>query len=83
MDALEKPPIRGALEQLPPMFDSATLASWLGQTVKWIHTMRSNGRGPAYIKPIGGRSVLYCRDDVVRWIEESRHNPACRQKQSL
>lgn len=50
------------------------LAEWLGVPVGTIYAWRYRSTGPASYKV--GRHVRFRRDDVERWLEEQRSEPA-------
>lgn len=62
------------LGDLPPMFDTPTLARVLATSNQRLIDMRSKGTGPAFHRL--GRSVRYSRDSVAAWLTENQHTKA-------
>src|SRR5271166_2000520 len=50
-----------------PLIDTEQLAAILQCTPQWIEKLRSEGRGPPFLKI--GRLVRYRRNSVERWLD--------------
>ena len=59
-----------ALYDLPPLLIPAELAKALRTTTNSLAQDRYLGRGVPFIKH--GRSVLYDRDEVIKYLEQNR-----------
>ncbi len=55
---------------LPLMLTADETAELLRKSRKAIYLMVSRGQLPGVTRI--GRSLLFCRDDVIRWLDESR-----------
>lgn len=62
------------LADLPPMFDTRTLAKVLATTERRLVDMRREGIGPAFHRL--GRSVRYSRDGLAAWLASTQHTKA-------
>lgn len=62
------------LADLPPMFDTPTLARVLAVSKQRLTEMRSKGTGPAFYRI--GRSVRYSRDGVAAWLAANERTKA-------
>ena len=62
------------LADLPPMFDTPTLARVLGITERRAIDIRREGTGPAFHRV--GRSVRYSRDNLAAWLAANERTRA-------
>jgi len=69
MSLTEAAPVTGALADLPPLFDTATLARVLSTTPRHCMFMRRDRTGPPWVRL--GRHIRYRRDSVAAWLEEN------------
>ena len=58
------------LESLPPMLTADEAGELLRKSRKGIYTMVDRGQLPGVTRI--GRRLLFRRDDVIRWLDESR-----------
>ena len=49
-------------------------AEYTGYAESTLEKFRCHGGGPAFLKPIGGRRVLYAREDLDAWLQAGRRS---------
>lgn len=60
--------------QIPAAFDEKKAGAYLGLSVKTLQAYRFHRKGPAYIRM--GRSIRYRQEDLDRYLEACRVDPA-------
>ncbi len=53
---------------------TAKAAEYTGYAESTLEKFRCHGGGPAFLKPLGGRRVLYSIDDLDRWLLAGRRS---------
>lgn len=59
----------------------AEFAAMIGQDSHYVQQMRSDGRGPVYLR-LSGRRCVYDKEAVVRWIAENTIDPTARNPET-
>ncbi len=49
-------------------------AEYCGYSKSTLEKLRIYGGGPRYTKRVGGRRVLYLREDVDEWLKEGKRS---------
>ena len=57
-----------------PYMTTAQAADYVSYAASTLEKLRCHGGGPAFLKPIGGRRVLYRIDDLDAWLLAGRRS---------
>ncbi len=62
---------------------TAQAAEYTGYAESTLEKLRCHGRGAAFLKPLGGRRVLYAREDLDAWLQAGRRSSTSDQPEAV
>ena len=62
------------MSEIRTYMTTAQAADYTGYAESTLEKFRCHGGGPTYLKPPGGRRVLYSVDDLDRWLSTGRRS---------